>query len=108
MTTNEMHRVTLRMPEILYKDLEYWAARNEINVNELIIESIELMIRHQNKDYNLPVLEVARLNQLIDGMAVLSQNVQSLEHITTYGFDSLLGLTRGDNYLLEMEDGEIE
>jgi hypothetical protein len=27
--------------------------------------------------------------------------------VTTKGFDALMGLTRGDNYLLDPEEGEI-
>ena len=65
------------------------------------------MIAYENKDYDLPDLEQARLNQLIDNMAVLSSNIHSLENVITSGFDSLLGLVKGDNYLLEHEDGEI-
>ena len=34
-------------------------------------------------------------------------NVASLENVTVHGFDSLLNLTRGDNYLLDEEDGDI-
>lgn len=101
------HRMTVRLPESLYKNLMYWATRHQMNGNDYIIEAIEMAIRHENKDYDLPTLEIARLNQLIDGLAVLSQNVYSLEHIVTCGFDSLTNLTRGDNYLLESEDGEL-
>ena len=62
----------------------------------------------ENEDYDLPTLETRRLNQIVDALTTLSHNVQSLESVTTSGFDSLLGLTRGDNYLLETdEDGEI-
>lgn len=56
---------------------------------------------------DLPTLEIARLNQLIDQMKSLSTNVANPEAVTINGFDSLMGLTRGDNYLLDAEDGEI-
>ena len=61
----------------------------------------------ENGDYDLPKAEILRLNQLIEIISVLSSDVQSLESVTIHGFDSLLNLTRGDNYLLEEEDGEI-
>lgn len=70
-------------------------------------EAIEEKIRRENGDYDLPTLEIARLGQLIDQMASLSTNVANLERVTVTGFDSLMGLTRGDNYLLDDEDGEI-
>jgi uncharacterized SAM-binding protein YcdF (DUF218 family) len=75
-----------------------------MSVNEYIKEAIELAIRHENKDYDLPALEIQRLNQLVDNIAVLSSNVKSVEEVVIHGFDSLLGLTKGDNYLLEHED----
>lgn len=101
------HRVTTTLLDEEFKVLQYWADRNQVSINDYIHESIDLAIRHENGDYDLPTLEVARLNQLIDTITVLSSNVQSLERIVISGFDSLLGLTRGDNYLLENEDGEI-
>lgn len=108
MSKQGTHRVTATISDETFQILQYWAKRNECSINEFLGESIDLMIRYQNKDFDLPTLEIARLNQLIDVITVLSKNVQSLEHITTSGFDSLLGLTRGDNYLLESEDGELE
>ncbi len=36
------------------------------------------------------------------------KGLQSLESVVIHGFDSLLKLTKGDNYLLEHQDGEIE
>lgn len=101
------HRVTATVSDETFKLLQYWADRNQCSINEFLNESIEFMIRYQNKDYDLETLEVKRLNQLVDVITVLSSNVQSLEGIVVNGFDSLLGLTRGDNYLLEREDGEI-
>lgn len=102
------HRLTVRIPEDEFQRLQYWADLNQLDINEYVLEAIELKIKHENKDYDLPTLEVQRLNQIIDVVGTLSSNVQSLEHIVTSGFDSLLGLTRGDNYLLEDEDGDIE
>lgn len=102
------HRLTVRIPEDEFQRLQYWADLNQVDINEYVLEAIELKIKYENKDYDLPTLEVQRLNQIIDVVGTLSSNVQSLEHIVTSGFDSLLGLTRGDNYLLEDEDGDIE
>lgn len=100
----QYHRLTIRIPETQYQRIQYWADLNKLNINEYVQEAIDLKIDHENKNYDLPALEIQRLNQLIDAINVLSSNVQSLEHITASGFDSLLGLTRGDNYLME-DDG---
>ncbi|MBD5585073.1 MAG: hypothetical protein HDQ88_08320 [Clostridia bacterium] len=98
-------RVTLSKSD--YERLKYWADKHEMTEGEYVQEAVLHMIRWENKDYDLPVAEVRRLNQLIDITTVLSQNVKSLENITVSRFESLLGLTRGDNYLLEEEDGEL-
>ena len=87
--------------------VQYWAGKAGVSANEYIAEAVEEKIRRENGDYDLPTLEIARLGQLIDQMASLSTNVANLEQVTLTGFDSLLGLTRGDNYLLDEEDGEI-
>lgn len=101
------HRVTTTLDEETFQRLKYWAEKNNISINQYIFEAIEFKIAYENKDYPLPTLEQARLNQLIDAQAVLSSNIKSLESVIVSGFDSLLGLTRGDNYLLEHQDGEL-
>lgn len=103
----DTHRVTVTVSEDKFQQLKYWADRNGVSINEYLNEALDKAIRYENHDYDLPTLEIARLNQLVDVITTLSHNVQSLEKVTTSGFDSLLGLTRGDNYLLENEDGEI-
>ena len=101
------NRITATITDDMKKNVEYYAAKRGITINEYIAMAIEKMIAFENQDYDLPTLEQARLNQLIDTVTVLSSNVHSLEQVITSGFDSLLGLTRGDNYLLESEDGDI-
>lgn len=105
--TPGIHRLTLRINEDDYQRLQYWAARRGISANDYMIEALYAQIRRENGDYDIPVAEVARLNQLVDLVTGLSSNIKSLENVTISGFDSLLGLTRGDNYLLEQEDGDI-
>lgn len=101
------HRVTVTLNSDEYEQLKYWATKHECSINEYLKHAIDQSIAYENKDYDLPTLEIQRLNQLVDVITVLSSNVQSLESVTINGFDSLLGLTRGDNYLLEDEDGEV-
>lgn len=102
-----MKRITVRVDSDTYKQLEYWAARNECSISEYLGDALAEKIANENGDYDLPKLEINRLNQLVDTITVLSSNIKSLEDVTLSGFDSLLGLTRGDNYLIEDEDGEI-
>lgn len=100
-------RLTVTVNETLRQQVAYWADKREMSLNEYLLYALERAIAHENRDYDLPELEIQRLNQLIDVVTTLSQNQQSLEQVVVSGFDSLLGLTRGDNYLLEEESGEL-
>lgn len=100
-------RAPFRPRRDTYERAKYWASKAGISVNEYFNEAAEEKIARENGDYALPTLEQARVNQLIDEMASLSTNVSNLQSVVTDGFGSLLGLTRGDNYLLDNEDGEI-
>ena len=87
---------------------EYWAdKRGFSSLNEYVAEAVVEKIRRENLDYDLPTLEIARLNELVDQVTALAKNSANLERVVTTGFDSLIGLTRGDNYLLDDEDGEL-
>lgn len=94
-------QVLVRLHPDVKERLDYWAAKRGVAANEYITDAIEAAIARENGDYDLPTLEIARLNQLVDQMAALSTNAANLEKVVTSGFDSLLGLTRGDNYLLD-------
>lgn len=97
-------RVTVSLSPDEYQRLQYWSDRKNMSINEYLKASVEHMIAYDNGDYDLPTLEIQRLNQLVDVITTLSSNVNSLESVVISGFDSLLGLTRGDNYLLEDSD----
>lgn len=108
MAKDNKFRIRTSFEEDVYKQIEYWSQKvSGGSKNRFVEDAIKYYVGHLNGNYDLPTAEVARLNQLIDAMVVLSSNVQSLSDITISGFDSLLGLTRGDNYLLE-EDGDID
>lgn len=104
-TTKQRHRVTAVVNDEDFNRIEYWAEKRGMSINDYVRFALDLAIKRENKDYDLPSLEAARLNQLVDAMNVLSFNVGNLEHIVSSGFDSLLRMTRGDNYL--MGDNEV-
>ena len=81
--------------------IRYWAEKRGVSENEYVRMALDFYIRRENKDYDLPSLEAARLNQLLDGMAVLSSEVGNLSHTMTSYFDTMMRLTRGENYLDE-------
>lgn len=107
---NQDHRerTVVRLHPDVKQRAEYWAdRRGHKSVNEYMAEAVDEKIRRENLDYDLPTLEIARINQLVDEMKALSSNAANLERVVTQGFDSLIGLTRGDNYLLDAEEGEL-
>lgn len=97
-------RVTAVVNEDDYQRIEYWAKRREMSINDYVRYALDLAIKRENKDYDLPSLEAARLNQLVDSMNVLAFNVANLEHIVSSSMSSLLSLSRGENYLEDDTD----
>lgn len=100
-------RIYTRLDDEEYRDLEYYARKHKQSVADYVHDAVLLAIAWEHRDFDIPVAEIHRLNQLVDSMTVLSSNVQSLEQVVTAGFDTLTGLTRGDNYLLDDETGEV-
>ena len=95
------HRVTTTLSDEEFATLQHWADMDEVSINDFIHEAIDFRIKWKQKDYPLEPLEVQRLNQLVDIVLTLSSNIGSLERVVVSGFDSLVGLGRGDNCLLE-------
>lgn len=100
-------RIAFRLPDEVAERLRYWADKRGVSMNEYVVEAIVRSIAWENQDYPLPTLEQARLNQLIDEMRSLATGVRNVEHVIVSGFDSLLGLAKGDSSYLLDEDGEL-
>lgn len=97
-------RIRATIQKDTYQQMLYWSKKRGCSINEYLTMAVEHMIAWENQDYDLPTLEQQRLNQLIDTIGALSSDIRCLETITSEGFKSLIGLTRGDNYLLEEGD----
>lgn len=104
----DTRRMTVRISEDDYQRLKYWAEREEIKINDFVQESVHHYIRYLNHDLDLPDATVRRINQLVDVVQILSSNQASLERTVIRGFESLMGMTRGENYLNDEETGELE
>lgn len=101
------HRLTVRLEDSDYEKIAHWAEKEGRSISEFMAEAALFRINFMLMDYPLAPLEVQRLNQLVDIVTALSQNVHNVEQIVTSGFDSLLSLTKGDNYLLDEDGGDI-
>lgn len=101
-------RAVLRLHADDKQRADYWADRRGYSsTNEYMAEAVIEKIRRENFDYDLPTLEIARMNQLVDEVAALSRNQANLERVMTSGFDAIIGLTRGENYLRDQEEGQL-
>lgn len=101
-------KVSLRLHPDVYERVRYWSDKKDVPINEWLQEAVEEKIARANGDYDLPTLEIARLNQLRDEVAALSTNVGSLEQVVINMASSILGLAKGDNYLIDDDDdGEL-
>lgn len=88
--------------------VDYWRRRRGYeSANEYMEAAVEEKIARENGDYDLPTLEQQRLAQLIDEIRSLSENVANLENVNRTSFESILSLARGENYLLDPDDGEL-
>lgn len=105
---NQMVRFNLRLSSDVVMRLKYWAGRKNMSVQEYIELAIDRMIDFENGNYSLPSLEIMRLNQLVDEIRAVSKNVENLERSSITMYESLISLTRGDNYLMDEEDGELD
>lgn len=95
----------------LHKDdkafVVYWARMYGMDSTELMMRAVRHYVGWRNQDFDLPTAEMQRLNQLIDAMENMVSSNERLANTVTNGFDAMMGIMRGDNYLLEPENGDL-
>lgn len=97
----QLKRVECRFDEDLRDDIDYYAKKVGLSRNEFIAESARYYIKYIQNDFDVPLAMVQRTNQLVDLVASLNGRLDSLEDTTKSGIQSIIQLTRGDNYLLD-------
>lgn len=100
-------RHNMRMYPEDFNYLVYWSDRLGMEQSELLITAMYHYVKWRNGDYDLPTAEIQRLNQMVDAVESLVVSQEHLEKSVVNGFDAMLGIIRGDNYLVEEEDGEL-
>lgn len=101
------NRVSMRMYDEDYNMLTYWSDAFGMDKTEFLIQAMYHYVKWRNQDYDLPSAEMQRLNQMIDAVNSLVSSNERLESSVINGFDAMLGIIRGDNYLVEKDDGEL-
>ena len=102
-------RVVVRTHPDTHERLRYWADAHQMSLNDYLNEALEQKIARENGDYDLPTLEQARLNQLVDGYTALSRDVQNmglqLNEIMRMFTNTMVGET---GYLADDDSGIME
>jgi len=104
---NKSERHNMRLYKDDFNMLVYWADRFGMDRTEFLITAMYHYIKWRNQDYELPPMEVQRLNQMVDAIQNLVVNQSNLENTVINGFDAMLGIIRGDNYLVEKDEGTL-
>lgn len=100
-------RYSMRMYSEDFDKLNYWSERYDMDKTEFLVTSMNHYIKWRNGDYDLPNMEIQRLNQMIDAVNNLISTNENIETSVISGFDAMLGIIRGDNYLVDDDDGEL-
>lgn len=99
----ERVRRAIRLHADTAAQVSYWSVRESMTDNEYMAEAVEEKIARQNQDYDLPTLEQQRLNQLVDEVRSLAVQQANTQRVIYNGFDSLIGLARGESYLVDQQ-----
>lgn len=106
--TENTTRVTVTLQDDMIMKMNYWAAKKYMSANQYLAYAIERFIKWEESDHSKPTQEIQRLNTCISAVTDLNDSVRDLQHVVDSGFDSLLSVTRGDNQLLQYDDGDID
>lgn len=97
-------RLNVQLSPEEYEKVRYWADIKGVSLSDYVRDALDMSYKYHCGDFDLPDITIGRINQLVDIITSLSSNIKNLEEITVNGFDSLISLTRGDNYLLEEDE----
>lgn len=105
MSVNDEKRVSVRMSEETYDKIKHFAAREDVSVNQFMIDSCQHYINWILTDYDLPSAEIQRLNQIISVLNDLVQSSQSQNKSLRYFMDTFYSVT-GSQSLLQQDADE--
>ena len=100
-------RISVTIDQKTYEKTQYWADKKHMSLSEYVVEAITKQIQHETSDFDVPNLAIQRINQNTEALEVLASDVGNLQESVLKALNQLIGLTRGDNYLLSEDDGEL-
>ncbi len=74
-------RVSLRLDDT-HERLKYWSARKQVSLNTYILDAIDLMIAHENRDYDVPTALMQRINRIIGTVMAVQSSMDNLTNVT--------------------------
>ena len=103
--SDKLHRVSVRVDDKLYEQLEYCAQRENKTMSDILLEAIQYRLDATHQYYDIPNILVQRLNQLIDQQQVMLHDMRSRDDAINASLSELVSLANGGNYLFD-EVGE--
>ena len=100
-------RVTATVSDRTFERLTFWAESKGISINQFLNDAIDLAIDFENRRFPMSTMEMARMDEMIDALNSLSSNQRSLENMIQSFLNMMIRMTRGDNYLLNDQDGDL-
>lgn len=95
-------RVYPRFTEEDYERIKYWASHEGLSTSQFVVEATLHYIDEMNGNYDLPKLEIQRLNQLVDTVSALTVATSALVDVCSNGFGTMERLATGEmDYLSE-------
>ena len=77
---------------------DYWQRKkNFASRKDFITAAIKLYIAIQNQDYDLPTMEIARINQIVETLRNQTDELHALRKAVNNGFSTILDLTNEDD-----------
>lgn len=101
------HYIQVALDDDMFQRVDYWAKKKSMTRPEYMRECVYRQIAREALDYDIPTAEQARLNQIVEVLTSLVVSQKNLRDTIISGFDSLIGLARGDNMYLSNDDGVL-
>lgn len=77
--------------------IDYWKHKNNFaSRKDLLCAALNQYIAIQNQDYDLPTIEVARINQIIEVLHNQTDELHALRKAVNNGFSTVLDLSDED------------